>query len=151
MIVSCLAANGAVICSPKKSHCKAHWDICGYIRTPIIIIIITYDTTVQSLNFLYPRPKKGLDPRVQWLDYWTFCRSEWMKCVFLICGESIWDPVLWCALYGAQNNGIPSMHCMSWVTFIACSVFGLYSLAFGGCASIHTYYRIHNNLRSMFP
>jgi hypothetical protein len=27
MIVSCLAANGAVICSPKKSStdCKAHW------------------------------------------------------------------------------------------------------------------------------
>jgi hypothetical protein len=39
-----LAANGAVICSPKKSStdCKAHWDICEmrYIRTPIIIIII---------------------------------------------------------------------------------------------------------------
>jgi hypothetical protein len=37
MIVSCLAANGAVICSPKKSStgCKAHWDICEmrYIRT----------------------------------------------------------------------------------------------------------------------
>jgi hypothetical protein len=43
MIVSCLAANGAVICSPKKSStdCKAHWDICKmrYIRSPIIIII----------------------------------------------------------------------------------------------------------------
>jgi hypothetical protein len=46
MIVSCLAANGAVICSPKKSSTdhdrKAHWDICEmrYIRTAIIIIII---------------------------------------------------------------------------------------------------------------
>jgi hypothetical protein len=44
MIVSCLAANGAVICSPKKSStdCKAHWDICEmcYIRTPIIILLL---------------------------------------------------------------------------------------------------------------
>jgi hypothetical protein len=45
-----LAANGAVICSPKKSStdCKAHWDICEmrYIRTPIIIIIIIRLKTV---------------------------------------------------------------------------------------------------------
>jgi hypothetical protein len=52
MIVSCLAANGAVICSPKKSStdCKAQWDICEmrYIRTPIIIIYYIYSTTIET-------------------------------------------------------------------------------------------------------